>query len=492
MKPPFSPAPLGSTASPLTGPRLTLDPGVEGEGWRRVRFGLCEDYPRHTVSLRQAEEDLRYLAQRGTRALRISVAWGDVEPQRGKLDWTHLDRFIALAESSGVAVLPYIAYAPKWATDPDGGEGGHGNEYWKHPPIDVNDFARFVYACAVRYAGRVASWEIWNEPDNKEFFAGKPEDYALMLRAGSAAVRAADRKAKVVFGGIAWSAWYVNELFAKHGAGELCDVVNIHNYDETWIDQPVEAITSYVGRIADTIARYGQGQEIWMAEVGYSTHRGGASGADVSSTCAAYFGYEHTDRYAAAHLTKTMALLLATERLSTIAWYELRDLPTDALRIGDANNNRLGLCTAALQPKPAMRAWCFLQRLLGGTHRCIDDSLHLTRRADSDAHVHAFELPDGRVIAFAWLQTLVPGARSARTWGDVADDRREIVELSIPGFSTGLATTFDPEGVQRDRRDVPYSDTGARLRLALCGGDVTILELTPSRQSTPDARHAAA
>ena len=53
--------------------------------------------------------------------------------------------------------------APSWAN-------GSTDPYV--PPRDPNDLRRFMDSLAARTRGRVAAWEIWNEPDEKDFWHG--------------------------------------------------------------------------------------------------------------------------------------------------------------------------------------------------------------------------------------------------------------------------------------------------------------------------------
>src|SRR6478609_7392902 len=51
--------------------------------------------------------------------LRIPIAWSQIEPQRGELDFAGLDATVSAAAGAGVRVLPFIYGTPAWlATDP--------------------------------------------------------------------------------------------------------------------------------------------------------------------------------------------------------------------------------------------------------------------------------------------------------------------------------------------------------------------------------------
>src|SRR5690348_13255754 len=79
------------------------------------------------------------------------------------------------------------------------------------PTGDIGGYAAFVRARAAEFRGRVAAWEIWNEPDAPIWWAGAtPADapvqnaaaYTQLLKAAHAAVRSVDRRTPVLLGGL--------------------------------------------------------------------------------------------------------------------------------------------------------------------------------------------------------------------------------------------------------------------------------------------------
>ncbi|HSV16334.1 MAG TPA: hypothetical protein VLI90_18870, partial [Tepidisphaeraceae bacterium] len=302
-----------------------------------------------------------------------------------------------------------------------------GKGYWRQPPRDVAAFARFMSAAVARYRGVVHSWELWNEPDNADYWAGSVEQYAQLVRAGAAAVRSADPSAKIVLGGISWNVAFLRQLFRDQHIGGAIDIVNLHSYYETWIPDPLERLPEYVGRVHDLIARYGQGQTIWAAEIGYSDYRRGRS---VSADNEARFEYEHTPAYQADDLFRALTLLRAGGEVSLATWYRINDLPVTQDVIGDVNNRHLGVVTTTGQAKPALVALQEFQHLLGGPLRVIDNQSWVRRLAGSDAEVHCFGRADGDVIAVLWLRTEVAGSEQSSTSG--GDPRQEQVQVTVP------------------------------------------------------------
>jgi hypothetical protein len=221
------------------------------------------------------------------------------------------------------------------------------------------------------------------------------------------------------------------------------DVINLHNYYETWSSDPLERIPEYVGRAHDILRQHGYDLPIWMAEVGYSSYR---NGAEVSGQYRAYFKNEHTPEAQAQSLFKTMTLLLASGDVSLIAWYRINDLPGAQEVIGDVNNRHLGILDEHGTAKPALRALRFFHSLFGKGFRCIDDQVRVTRPIGSPAEIHAFETPDGKVIVIGWIKNYVPGTRGTNVSGQVFDSRSERVSILFPFFIGSEATVFNEAG----------------------------------------------
>lgn len=255
-----------------------------------------------------------------------------------------------------------------------------------------------------------------------------------MVKAGSKAVQEADPSAKVVLGGIAWQVDFVGTLLRDHNVGPSVDIINAHSYYETWSPEPAERLPKFVNRLDDLIAWYGNGQAIWMAEMGYSNFR---RGHEVSSVYRARMTYEHSPEYQAQQLVRMLALIALTGKVPLVAWYRINDLPSEEEVISDVNNRHLGVLAVGGRVKPAFEALRPGGRLFGGRVRCVDEDAMIRQRVGSDSEVHCFQHDDGSMFVVAWLRANVPGLRPE----DGRDDRRETVDLQLPGDYASVETT---------------------------------------------------
>jgi hypothetical protein len=448
--------------------RLQRDAGAE---FNLTPLGLCEDYPEETTTREIYVGDMDMLRRMDVDLLRISFGWDGIEGEKDRYDWLFWDDYVETAvDEYGVTLIPYICYTPHWNSTTDDIENS-----WHFPPKDYEEWGEFVFDLVSRYRDRIKTWELWNEPDIWIYWAGTHEEFARMIRIGSEAVRRADPEAKVVLGGLAHDAEWLETLFRDHGVSPYVDIVNMHNYYETWVDHPLEDLADYIRTVRDIVSRYGDDQALWMAEVGYSTFR---DGAYVSDGYTAYYEYEHTPAYQAVDLVRRITTALSTDLLSALTWYEMKDLTRGEATIGDfGNNGNLGVATARHEPKPAEGALAFFNGLLREPMRSIDGEVAVTRTIGSDAVVHAFEQEDGDVIVVGWLRTMVPGRRGNPGDGMARDDRTETVSVTVPRGIDGNVRTLDELGRELSAVPVSRDGAGTALELQLSGGGVVIVTL---------------
>jgi hypothetical protein len=438
-----------------------------------VPVGLCEDYPEETTTSEIMRADFELLKQHDVKLLRISFGWDAIEENKDEYNWLFWDEYVKMAvEEYQITLVPYICYTPQWISK------GKTDTlfFWNYPAEDFDQFGKFMKTLVTRYKKWIKTWELWNEPDISIYWQGSVEEFAEFTKIGAKAVKEADPEAKVVLAGIAYDPNFILGLFRDHGVSPYVDIINMHNYFETWHRHPVESIVEYVNEVYDVVWRYGNNQSLWMAEVGYSTFR---QGAYVSSSYQAYYDYEHTPEYQAIDLIKRLTLVLSTEKLAAITWYEIKDLPKTDEVIGDGYNNRyLGVAYVDHKPKPAAKALQFFNKLFSAKYRCIDSKIIVEKAIGSDSEIHAFETDKGDVLLVAWLKTVIPGKRGDDKSGMVKDNRIENLKLSIPMTLKGKITQYNELGESKDFKSVMLKEKATILEnLTLRGGEVIIVEL---------------
>ncbi|HUF10623.1 MAG TPA: hypothetical protein VMO47_14985 [Rhodothermales bacterium] len=462
---------------------------TQDDNYFHTPLGLCEDYPEESTTLEIIEGDLDLLNETGIDLLRISFGWDGIEGEKDQYDWLFWDDFVQSAvDKHGVTLIPYICYTPLWNSTTD-----DINNSWHYPPKDYEEFGEFVYDLVSRYKDRIKTWEIWNEPDIWIFWAGNQEEFARLLKTGSEAVRRADPEAKVVMGGLANDTEWLESLFRDHGVSPYVDVVNIHNYFETWAGKPLEDVAGYVHEVARIVDAHGDAQAIWMAEVGYSTFR---DSSFVSDKYSAYYEYEHTPEYQAVDLIRRVTTALSTQKLSALAWYEIKDLQPGEETIGDfGNNGNLGIVWPDYTPKPAQQALKFFNRLMASPSRTLPATIETeearrdlpvdlpaTIETDDTAAnltpvVHAFDQADGDVIIVGWLPTFDPHRTHRPGRGMHKDERSQTVKVNLPLGVAESGLLYNELGESKPFDAISTEGSRSTITVTLKGGSIAILEM---------------
>ncbi len=119
------------------------------------------------------------------------LSWYQIETEKGVYRWDKIDGAVDAMYKAGIHIILHPVHSPPWAWG-----GGDKITY----PKDPADFGRFLSLAAQRYKGKVAAYQIWNEP-NLAQEAGKymvASRYAAILKEGYKAVKAADPNAAVI------------------------------------------------------------------------------------------------------------------------------------------------------------------------------------------------------------------------------------------------------------------------------------------------------
>lgn len=159
-------------------------------------------------------------------------------------NFTDLDAIVAMTAQRGVALLPVVMNAPPW----DGRTFPRGIVPIPRSP---GPYANFMRALVLRYGPNgafwrdnpqipkapIRMWQVWNEPNVFPFWPQSPQPfyrgYVALLRASHAAIKQADRNAKVVLGGLPNYSWRALKRIIEHGGRNLFDIAAIHPYTKT-------------------------------------------------------------------------------------------------------------------------------------------------------------------------------------------------------------------------------------------------------------------
>lgn len=147
------------------------------------------------------QRNLELVQELGFGWVKHSFAWRDIETlERGKYDWWRPDQIVNAIDEVGLKLIVRIDRQPFWSQE-------MGTEPLENsPPADLADFGRFCGAMAERYEGRIAAYQVWNEPNlNREWGnqPPNPAEYTELLKVCYQAIKSADPQAIVISAGLA-------------------------------------------------------------------------------------------------------------------------------------------------------------------------------------------------------------------------------------------------------------------------------------------------
>jgi polysaccharide biosynthesis protein PslG len=443
--------------------------------------------PGSTFAARTA--NYRRLFDAGVRAVRMDINWAQVEPPGPPLhdySFGDRDREVAAARAAGLQVYGILGYG-----HPDYSSRGRvieqtpladgvppfavGNAQY-YPPDDPASFGAYARATAAHYGRRVMAWEIWNEENEGWRFWPPREDpaaYARLLCAAYHAVKAANPRAVVVFGGVFYPAiaglpgtsgpdFVQQVLSARPGVGRCFDALGYHPYPYPFtspeVDVPVRgSVLAAADEMRAVLRRNGLGRKpLWITELGWPT-------SDRA--------YGVSEEKQAEYLARTFAASFA-QRLPVVTWYTYGD---DSDPTGGNQEAAFGLFRADGSPKPAYRALSAFTRLFKGTRFRADRS-------------RALGLPAGALLTGGRGFALEYARRGARVWAlwyasesafdaqgplpqDTGGGRAPTVRVPVARARVAL---FDYLGRPR-----PVRRSGGRVTLALGPAPVYLLTTGP-------------
>jgi len=137
-------------------------------------------------------QDLDLIRDGGFRFIRMDLSWSHVERQKGIYDFesTGYDALTAGCAKRGIRIIYIFDYSNRL----------YESEQSIRTEAGRKAFAAFAEAAAKRYSGKGILWEIWNEPNIKQFWSPQPgvEDYCKLVEAVAPLVRQADPSGLVV------------------------------------------------------------------------------------------------------------------------------------------------------------------------------------------------------------------------------------------------------------------------------------------------------
>ncbi len=381
--------------------------------------------------------------------VRNHIDWYVVEPEDvAPVDyfWRTADRSLNAANHNCANMIVTIDGTPRWAAT------SHIHSPYR-PEMEA-DFVQFIGAVVERYDGDgdadapgspvVNYWEFYNEPDGGPSALGDgwgrhPDAYAAMLKAAYPVIKAANPKAQVVFGGIAYDNFvedggiYVRDFLERvleEGGGPYFDIMNIHYYPfhahrTTWTKTKSSGLLEKVANVQALLAKRGLNKPLMITEVGWHS-----SGSTRSPS---------TDEFQSRYVVQLLTQAKAAGALSIIWWtfLDATDYPFKS-----------GVATPGYDKKPAYAVYAEAVKRIG-TAEDLRLLVEPTEEDDLEVFVSR-EAETGHTQYIVWLNPIAPFNAEA-----------------VASFDDGITTTWQTPGIRAE----VYNKRGALTGIVTDGAD---------------------
>ena len=420
----------------------------------------------------------------GVQWTREELPWALIEQTNNTFTTSHYDAYLNLAVQHGFGIIGMLLTTPEWARDSSCRTLGAGYPPYWCPPANVQEYAQFASYMVERYDGdgvsdatgspRIAAWEIWNEPNNREQWPDIGADgnarkrrYGELLVAAFQAIKAADPTAKVLIGGVYIfdgnnpggnedGLYFLNAVGGVFqqvpSAKQAFDVFSIHPYIPTVApDAPqIPPRITVEGRVHaartwlnDAVGR--SAVPIWITEIGWCTEGNCPGGVPV------------TEEQQANYLTRAM-VLAQQHGVEHTSWFQFDDAFDDLGREWGGAAIVRAYSGSRYPPKPAYAAYRTLAEQLAGAAPAGTGPVHThvyQARADFGHHdeIYDYRYTRGTTVDYVLWRPL---------------DARQVV---FPVASTSQVTVVDRDGGQ-----TAIAATGGAVQLTVSERPIFVVQ----------------
>ena len=313
--------------------------------------------------------DFALVRRSGAPFYRFDLLTSTTDDRAERPGWVRrYDRLVAAATIEGVELLPLLMRTRPSTREDRHARGGRGRGRSRprkpvaDPPSTAREWAIWrarVRGIAERFGPRgrfwaehpelpyrpFRAWEVWNEPNLRQFWDARepdPEEYARLVVETRRVLRAADPHARIVSGGLGWrysGGRYLRAVLEEAG-GCAVDAVGIHPYAPT----PARAMRALEEARSIADAAGARGVPLWTTEIGWKVRDRGYAGVPSETAQA-----RSMQRFAGATVRRRSELWLGPSFA-----FALRDrIDPETGR----TDHTAGLRRANDSPRPAWAVW---------------------------------------------------------------------------------------------------------------------------------------
>lgn len=296
------------------------------------------------------------IASVGATFVRTDWDWTSMTTQEGgRCSFDHFDNLMKIVDSERLNALAIVTLRPKFKM------------------FDIDDWKNYLRNGCQHYK-QINYWEVLNEVDiirhwNPGIYA---KDYIELLITSSQIIKKENKKAKVLFSGLANSdSQYLDSILGDNVV-DYFDIMNVHRYNHKKSEP--EDLLAYFQRLHEKLEKYHVMKPVWLTECGCSTTEGWAT-EDVQ-----------------AYRLPRIFLISYACGVDKVFWYKSRSReinPSDP-------EDFFGLWHRDYTPKPAYYAYQTLTKM------CPNNSTRPKLERNGNVYVATWKRPDGKKVWSLW------------------------------------------------------------------------------------------
>ena len=212
----------------------------------------------------------------GVKWTRLGASWPSIEKEKGVYSWEESDQAFEVALKNGIT--PFITLGDgnriySKLNTYDNPEEAEIYGYKPEPPIKnplaMKAYLSYVRATVERYKDKIDYWEVWNEPNHRNYWGSVPDgkEYGQLLVETAKLIKELDPGCKVIGGSTAGISPQFTDDFLSMGSDEFIDIISYHNYGAVPEERVYAAIDLW-----KVINKYNPSIELWQGECGYPSH----------------------------------------------------------------------------------------------------------------------------------------------------------------------------------------------------------------------------
>jgi polysaccharide biosynthesis protein PslG len=193
--------------------------------------------------------------------------WADINSSPGVYQFERLDAFIQLNQARGADVIYTFGRTPQWASSQPNTPGPYGSGECA-PPADLMNWDNYVTAIATHAGARITYWELWNEPQDSEYYCGDMQTLLTMAQHAYRIIKSINPAAQILTPTVSASegpAWL--DKYLAEGGGEYADIISFHGY----CNSEAESIVPVILRYQQLMREHGQSSKpLWDTEADWA------------------------------------------------------------------------------------------------------------------------------------------------------------------------------------------------------------------------------